>query len=85
MLLWLTQHKDSINLLSGVATAIGTVGAVVVALWLAYQGNKLKLYPSALVGVIMPAYEKFLWLTCVLESPIFPSIENQSQQAIADL
>ena len=63
--MWLVNHKDFIDIVTEIATAVGTVGAVIVALWLAYQSNKVKLKPNGFIGVIMPDKEEFLWMSCV--------------------
>lgn len=61
-----TQHFiDITNMVSGIFTAIGTVGAVCVALWLSYKNSTPKLKVYATVGILFPDQLKSLWLTCV--------------------
>lgn len=58
------MNLEIINTISNVFTSFGTVGAVVVALWLAYRDSKPKLRVNALVGVITPEMSEHLWLSC---------------------
>lgn len=55
---------EIINVISNVFIAIGTVGAVIVALWLSYNDSKPRLKTHAFVGVITPEMKAHLWLSC---------------------
>jgi hypothetical protein len=62
---WLLNYKSSIDEISNVFTAIGTVGAVIVALWLGYRDSKPKLKVYAYVGTLTPEMTEHLWLSCI--------------------
>src|SRR5262245_23328768 len=61
----LFEHESIVSMLSEIFTAVGTVGAVIVALWLSYKDNKPKLRVNATVGIITPEMKEHLWLSCV--------------------
>jgi hypothetical protein len=48
------KYVEVITLICNIFTAIGTVGAVIVALWLGYKDSKPKLRVDSVVGVIKP-------------------------------
>ncbi len=59
---------DTINIMCNIFTAVGTVGAVIVALWFGYLGYKdkqPKLSASATIGVLYPDEKYYLLLYCV--------------------
>jgi hypothetical protein len=51
--------------LSNIFTALGTVGAVVTALYLSNKNSKPKIKVYATVGVITPEMTEHLWISCV--------------------
>ncbi len=63
--MWLVQHKDLIDVISQIATSVGTIGAVIVALYFSHNDNKVKLKPTAFIGLVLPNNVQFLWLCCI--------------------
>lgn len=59
------DYTEVINGISNIFMAIGTVGAVIVALALSYNNNKPKLKIFAYVGVVLPEMTKHLWISCI--------------------
>jgi hypothetical protein len=59
------EYSEIISGLSNIFTALGTVGAVIIALWISYRDSKPKLQVSATVGILMPEGTEYLWLSCV--------------------
>lgn len=56
---------DTYNAIINSLTAIGTVGATIVALWFGYRDGKPKLIPSATIGILFPDNIEYLWISCL--------------------
>ena len=57
--------SETLNTIFNGFTALGTVGAIIVALWLSNRDNIPHLNVHATVGVILPDMHEHLWLSCV--------------------
>jgi len=74
LLLTFSQYiKDFISLIAEVFIAIGTVSAVITALWLSYKDKKPELSIYAKIGIITADMQNHLLISCV----------NTSKQAIS--
>lgn len=59
------EFAEILNTIFNGFTALGTVGAIIVALWLSNRDNIPKLSVHATVGVLLPDMKEHLWLSCV--------------------
>lgn len=56
---------EIINAIFNGLTAVGTMSAVITALWLSYRDNQPRLKVYATIGVIMSTQSKYLKLMCI--------------------
>lgn len=58
-------NQSLVSLYSNILVAIGTLGAVIVALYLSYKGGVPKLKPYAYIAIKFPENVEYLCLSCV--------------------
>lgn len=59
------NYNYAINGITNIFIALGTVGAVITALYLSSRDNKPKLKVHAALGVVIPDMTENLWLSCI--------------------
>jgi hypothetical protein len=70
VLSFFNEYSIIITTVSEAFTAIGTVGAVIVALWLSNKDSKPKLKVHATIGILTPSMSETIWITCTNEGKL---------------